>query len=161
MSKDKKQKAKRALLRLTPEEDPEFQIAPMIDVLLVMLVFFMSISSSEILKNVKGIELPVAANALPPGKHPGEAVLNIEWLVATDSGSVRVGERPVNSLPELTATLQDGLANNALMRVLIRADKHAKWEYVRDVMAAVGNAGVANITFSVVDKEAPPAEPSS
>src|SRR5437016_5129629 len=31
------------------EEEPEFQIAPMIDILLVLLVFFMSISSTEVL----------------------------------------------------------------------------------------------------------------
>jgi biopolymer transport protein ExbD len=32
------------------EEDPEFQIAPMIDILLVLLVFFMSISSTQVLQ---------------------------------------------------------------------------------------------------------------
>ena len=35
---------KRASTRLVPEEDPEFQIAPMIDILLVLLVFFISIA---------------------------------------------------------------------------------------------------------------------
>jgi len=38
--------------RSCPEEDPEFQIAPMIDILLVvLLVFFMSISSTEVLQS--------------------------------------------------------------------------------------------------------------
>jgi len=40
MSKPSHAKASRAQTRLAPEEDPEFQIAPMIDILLVLLVFF-------------------------------------------------------------------------------------------------------------------------
>ena len=43
--------------------EPEFQIAPMIDVLLVLLVFFMSITSAEVLKVDQNIVLPVSPNA--------------------------------------------------------------------------------------------------
>ena len=44
------------------EGEPEFQVAPMIDVLLVLLIFFMSITSSQVLKVDKNISLPVAAH---------------------------------------------------------------------------------------------------
>ena len=43
--------------------EPEFQIAPMIDVLLVLLVFFVMITSAEVLKVDKNIKLPVSPNA--------------------------------------------------------------------------------------------------
>ena len=55
--------AKRAALRQIPEEDPEFQIAPMIDILLVLLVFFMSISSTEVLQTNDKVKLPIAKDA--------------------------------------------------------------------------------------------------
>ena len=48
------------------EGEPEFQVAPMIDVLLVLLIFFMSITSSQVLKVDKNISLPVAAPSLIP-----------------------------------------------------------------------------------------------
>ncbi len=51
----------RAGTRLAPEIDPEFQIAPMIDILLVLLVFFMSISSTEVLQKTQDVQLPTAA----------------------------------------------------------------------------------------------------
>jgi biopolymer transport protein ExbD len=37
--------------------EPEFQIAPMIDVLLVLLIFFMSITSAQVLSIDKEIQL--------------------------------------------------------------------------------------------------------
>ena len=46
------------------EGEPEFQVAPMIDVLLVLLIFFMSITSSQVLKVDKNISLPVASNGV-------------------------------------------------------------------------------------------------
>ncbi len=47
----------------TESGEPEFQIAPMIDVLLVLLIFFMSITTAEVLKVDKNIVLPVSPNA--------------------------------------------------------------------------------------------------
>ena len=38
--------------------EPEFQVAPMIDVLLTILVFFMTITSAQVLKVDKSIQLP-------------------------------------------------------------------------------------------------------
>ena len=43
--------------------EPEFQIAPMIDVLLVLLVFFVMITSAEVLKVDKNNRLPVSPSA--------------------------------------------------------------------------------------------------
>ncbi len=43
--------------------EPEFQVAPMIDVLLTILVFFMTITSAQVLKVDKTIQLPIAKDA--------------------------------------------------------------------------------------------------
>jgi biopolymer transport protein ExbD len=42
---------------------------------------------------------------------------------------------------------------NPDLRVVIRADRNAKYQYVRSIMVAMGQAGVPNVTFSAVDKE--------
>src|SRR3712207_5444156 len=59
--------------------EPEFQIAPMIDVLLVMLIFFMTITSAQVLKVDKTIELPVAKDAQKKDKSRAETVVNVRW----------------------------------------------------------------------------------
>ena len=150
-----KQRSKKNLVREMPEEDPDFQIAPMIDVLLVLLVFFMSISSTEVLQSTKGIELPVAAQGNDAAKNKHQIIVNVSWAIGTESGGITVNEKSYQSPSELTPFLQQRLEGDPSLRVLIRADKDTRYEFMRAVMFAVGQTKVSNVTFSVVDKEQP------
>ena len=150
-----KQRAKKNSVREMPEEDPDFQIAPMIDVLLVLLVFFMSISSTEVLQSTKGIELPVAAQGNDAAKNKHQVIVNVSWAIGTESGAVTVDEKTYRSPSELTPFLQQRLQSDPSLRVLIRADKDTRYEFMRAVMFAVGQTAVSNVTFSVVDKDKP------
>ena len=42
---------------------------------------------------------------------------------------------------------------NPNMRILIRADRDVKYEFLKSVMIAAGSSGVGKVTFSVVDKD--------
>ena len=150
-----KQRSKKNLVREMPEEDPDFQIAPMIDVLLVLLVFFMSISSTEVLQSTKGIELPVAAQGNDAAKNKHQVIVNVSWAIGTESGGITVSEKSYQSPSELTPFLQQRLEGDPSLRVLIRADKDTRYEFMRAVMFAIGQTAVSNVTFSVVDKDKP------
>ncbi len=153
-----KQRGKKNAVREMPEEDPDFQIAPMIDVLLVLLVFFMSISSTEVLQSTKNIELPVAASGNDSAKNKGQVIVNISWLTAADAGTITVDEKNYPAPGDLTPMLEQRVTSNPALRVLIRADKLTRYDFMRAVMIAVGQAKISNVTFSVVDKEKPPGE---
>jgi biopolymer transport protein ExbD len=156
----KAQKAK-AATRVLPEEDPEFQIAPMIDILLVLLVFFMSIATDQVLQVNKEVVLPVAKVEQPtktPNEQRSEVFVNVIWTI-DNQGKVEVdGKGDTVGLDNLTDYVNKkretaesaGISN---FRVVIRADKRAKYQYVRGVMAAIGGAKVPNVIFSAVDKE--------
>ena len=153
MSATHKSKAKGAL-RVMPEEDPEFQIAPMIDILLVLLVFFMSISTTEALQQNRNILLPVAKDARDASKkNPGQVIVNITWSAITNSGGIEVDEVKYADPSQIVSRLQKAVAANPVARVLVRADKSVRYDYLRTVLKSVGQAGVSNVTFSVVDKE--------
>jgi biopolymer transport protein ExbD len=157
--KTKAQKA-RAQTRVLPEEDPEFQIAPMIDILLVLLVFFMSIATDQVLQVNKEVVLPVAKVVeakKDSEKNVSEVMVNIIWHL-DNSGKIEVdgrGEMDFGALTEYINKKREAAetANVANFRVVIRADKRAKYQYVRSVMAAIGNAKVPNVIFSAIDKE--------
>ncbi len=145
-------RARKFAVRALPEEDPDFQIAPMIDVLLVLLVFFMSIASTEVLQSTKGIELPVGADAQDKTKSKGQVVINVNWNTAADLGGITIDERPYASPADIVPLLKARLAENPRTRVLLRADKATRYAFTRAIMAAAAGAGVVNVTFSVVDK---------
>ncbi len=151
-----KHRGKKNSVREMPEEDPDFQIAPMIDVLLVLLVFFMSISSTQVLQSTKEIELPVAPDGNDASKSvKSQAIINLAWLTMADAGSITVDEINYPSPADLTNMLVQRANSNPGFRVLIRADKKVRYDYLRAVMVAVAQAKIANVTFSVVDKDAP------
>ena len=150
-----KSRGKKNAVREMPEEDPEFQIAPMIDVLLVLLVFFMSISSTEVLQSNQNITLAVAASANDKATGVnGQVTINVAWS-ALEAGSIEVSGHDYPTPADLTPMLADRYKANDKTRVLIRADKRTQYSFLRGVMLAVGNARIGNVTFSVVDKDTP------
>lgn len=133
--------------------DPEFQIAPMIDILLVLLVFFMSISSTEVLQSNQEVNLPVAKAAKDAKKNPGQVIINVTYSAINNAVGIEVDEINYPDPAMLIAKMKENVRRNPLVRVLIRADKDVRYEFMRRLLEAVGQAGIANVTFSVVDKE--------
>lgn len=156
MSKKSSPAAKRAAMRNAPEEDPEFQIAPMIDILLVLLVFFMSISSTEVLQTNDKVNLPVAKDAKDKegkSKGNGQSIVNVLWNKINNSGSIDVDEKLFETPGDVVPYLSGKINANPEMRVLMRADKDVRFEYMKALLRELAKAGVTNVTFSVVDKE--------
>lgn len=140
-----------------PEADPEFQIAPMIDILLVLLVFFMSITSTEVLQSNDAVDLPVAKEAKEPkkgGPNAGQMIINVLYNPISGASVIEVDERNPTA-NELISSLQAKVGTNPQYRVLIRADKGVRYEFMRSLLENIGKSGVGNVTFSVVDKEDP------
>ena len=141
---------------MIPEEDPEFQIAPMIDILLVLLVFFMTISTSEILQVRQDIVLPVAKDAnikSPDRQKDGQVVINVLWNELNNAGSVEMDTKNYPDPGLIQGPLEVNVRHSPNMRVLIRADRKVRYDYLRNILKITGAAGVQNVTFSVTDKD--------
>ncbi|MFZ4593859.1 MAG: ExbD/TolR family protein [Verrucomicrobiaceae bacterium] len=134
--------------------EPEFQIAPMIDVLLTLLIFFMSITTAEVIKVDKGIELPIAESAKKKDENNSmnEVLLNIRWEVAEQKGLVTYNERKFPNLEELVPILEQKYATNNKARVIIRGDKRLPAVEVQKVMTVIGQSGISDISFSALSK---------
>lgn len=154
MAKSHKVAAKRAEMRQPQEEDPEFQIAPMIDILLVLLVFFMSISSTEVLQTNDSVKLPIAKDAKDVKKDTqGQAIVNVLWSDLNSAGAIEMDNKVYPSPGDIVPDLQAKITANPNMRVLVRADKSVRFDYMKQILRNLGAASVSNVTFSVVDKE--------
>lgn len=145
--------------------EPEFQIAPMLDVLFVLLIFFMSISTSQMLKIDNSITLPVAANGEQPDpKTKAKAVLiNVGWDKTLGAPIVKLDDTLVDITEQgRDATVQNiiGRATNPYtkeidpeIRFLIRADREIPAKYIAQILMLAADAGMDNIAFTGMNKE--------
>ncbi|MDQ6861052.1 MAG: biopolymer transporter ExbD [Verrucomicrobiota bacterium] len=134
----------------------------MIDVLLTILVFFMTITSAQVLKVDKSIQLPIAKDAQKKDNSRAEALVNVRWLPNEKKGSFVFDERVYKLAPELVEPLKVAKATgekkvaagaNLAFRAVIRGDRDVPALYVSQAMNACAEAGITDISFSAVNKE--------
>src|SRR5471032_3428030 len=94
----------------TSDGEPEFQVAPMVDVLLTILVFFMMITSAQVLKVDKTITLPVAPDAQKMESKRAEVVINIRWHADAKKAEFVIDDRVYATAGDLTAPLKNAKA---------------------------------------------------
>ena len=144
------------------EGDPEFQIAPMIDVLLVLLIFFMSITSAQVLKVDKTIELPISEHALKKDSQRAEAIVNVKWDATAKKATFSMDDRPYDNPAELAKALEArrkvAEANTRrdegpVFRCVIRGDREATARSISQAMNAAAEAGISGISFSTVNRD--------
>ena len=142
--------------------EPEFQVAPMIDVLLTILIFFMTITSAQVLKVDKSINLPVAADAQKKDSSRAEGVVNVRWNPGTSKAEFvyddKVYERSSELIPQLKAAKESGeqkitQGQNPNFRIVIRGDRDVPALHISQAMNAAGEAGISDISFSAASKD--------
>lgn len=139
----------------TESGEPEFQIAPMIDVLLTLLIFFMSITSAEVLKIDKDIQLPVAPDAKKKDEKQSmnEAALNIRWQPLQQKSLITFEDKQYPDSEPLIELLRGRKERNTKYRVVIRGDKRMPAIEIQKVMSLVSQAGIDEISFSALNQE--------
>jgi biopolymer transport protein ExbD len=144
-------KRERRKRRAEPQDEPEFQVAPMIDVLLVLTLFFMSITSTELLKKEKNITLPDANHAkkVSADQQHGQITINVTWDRSSNNPGFFIDGRPYPDAPSLQSYLQPR-ASDPRAYALIRADKDVQYSNISDVMAACAAAGLSKVSFAVI-----------
>jgi biopolymer transport protein ExbD len=140
-------------IRQQHAEEIGFQIAPMCDVLLVLLVFFISITATSSLRSDRAIELPVGPDATQKATARSEALINVRWLPEKSDGVVAIESKVISDLPAVTEFLAPRSQSDPNYRVVIRADRKTPAQYVEKVMAACAEAGITDIAFSVLNRE--------
>jgi biopolymer transport protein ExbD len=128
--------------RRRPDE-PEINLIPFIDVLLVVLIFVMLTTTFSRFTELQ-VTLP-AADSEALRERPAEIIV----AVAAD-GRWAVNRKPVDgrSVEVLTRELQAAAAGRADSVVIISADATAAHQSVVNVLDAARRAGLARLTFA-------------
>lgn len=135
-------------------EEPEINIVSLIDVVLLLVVFFM-LSSRFTDEGRLRVHLP-QASAVPTQKPTTEPLV----VTVTQQGTYRVNERElINSSPDtLRAALLKEAGTNRNLRITIRADARATNQSVITAMDVLGRLGFAEVNIATV-KDQPAGKP--
>lgn len=131
--------------------EPEFQIAPMIDVLLVLLIFFMSIATTAVSRYDPSIDLPIAPDANKKDDSEGELVFNIAWRAETQTAVTTFEEQVVNP-EDVVPTLIARKKADDKVRILVRSDARTPVRYISAVIEAGAKAGISDVTFATLSR---------
>jgi biopolymer transport protein ExbD len=140
-------------LRPRRVEDPEINLVSLIDVVLMMVVFFM-LSSSLVDEGRIRIHLPQARD-LPSGKPPTEPLV----VSVTQQGGYLVNSHElINSSPDtLRAALLKEAGSDRTMRVTLRADARTTHQSVITAMDVLGRLGFTEMNIATVRQDVAPA----
>jgi biopolymer transport protein ExbD len=135
-------------------EEPEINVVSLIDVVLLLVVFFM-LSSRFTDEGRVRVHLPTATG-VPPQAAQSEPLV----VTVTQEGSYRVNEKDlINSSPEtLRVALLKVAGTNRAARVTIRADARATHQSVITAMDVLGRLGFEDLNIATV-KEGPAGKP--
>jgi len=130
--------------------DDEINMAPMIDMVFLLLIFFMVASQLASLERVP-VKLPVADESKVP-----EEVLDRQLITvrpADASGEEAEIFMSMNSIDLETFTTQIGdmyIANENL-KVYLRVDKDVKYKHIKEIMNACASVGIVDVIFATFE----------
>ncbi len=136
-------------LRQTRHEEPEINVVSLIDVVLLLVVFFI-LSSKFTDEGRLRVRLP-HASAVPADKVSGEPLV----VSVTQQGGYLVnGHELINSSPEtLRAALLKETGSERGVRVTLRADARASHQSVITAMDVLGRLGFSEVNIATVREQ--------
>ena len=134
-----------------------FQIAPMIDVVFVIMLFFMVMAGAVKVEKELNQKLPGTVETAKSVEFTDEILINI-----AENGEVMLNEEPMDPIGQrqmkrLTASLmrlkQGGDSAKTPVLVTIISEPDAKYSRVVDTLDALALAGITNVTFTLNAEE--------
>jgi biopolymer transport protein ExbD len=134
-----------------PKDDPEINLIPLIDVSLLLVIFFM-LTSTFMQEGRLKIELPQASLA-PTGRQKTDPLV----VSVTQAGTYRVNDRElINNSPDtLRAAIQEVTGADRSKPVTVRADGRATHQSVVTAMDVLGKLGFVRINIATVEDSKP------
>ena len=130
----------------------EMQLAPMIDVVFLLLIFFIVSWNFARFESDQEVEVPDAVTADQRQRKPGEIIINVR-----NSGDIRIGGEtvPQNALERRLSELARKYPDQP---IILRGHKTVSFEHVMKVLDACKKAGIWNVAFAaeMADREAAP-----
>ena len=142
-------------LNAKTEEEAKMDMSPMIDMVFLLLVFFIVVSTPMVVKMDAEVKPSVAYNAKKPEKKHGRIVVNVRsdgtiFPVEVSEGALETED----DITEYVREFKEEYENQGFdARLHLRGDKDSVFKHSRKVIKAAAAAGVDSVIFSAFDFE--------
>jgi biopolymer transport protein ExbD len=121
-------------------------MAPMIDMVFLLLVFFMTVASVAKSQRQVELELPESEESKIPEDASDRGILSVDA-----AGNYYLGDQ-VRDLAEVKTAIRASIRANPELRVQVRADQNTEYEAVRKLLKTAAEAGAYEIIYATYEK---------
>jgi biopolymer transport protein ExbD len=122
-------------------DDIEINMSPMIDLVFLLLIFFLVASQIIKIEKVK-VEIPTAVYADVPEDETGRFMITVD-----PAGNLYVGTGRV-TIDQLKERLQAELEADNKVLIVLRADRNVKYKVNQEIIEACADIGAVNMIFA-------------
>ena len=126
------------------DEDIEIDMSPMIDMVFLLLIFFV-VASAIVDQKVK-VDIPEALYAKVPEDETGRFIISVN-----KEGQLFIGHDVV-TVEELKERLQPELELNPKLRIQIRSDGSVRYKVNEEIMTACAEVGATDLIYSAFEQ---------
>lgn len=125
------------------DEAPTVNLTSMIDIVFLLIIFFMVAAKFTELERELALRVPSVATTVPLTPAPRKRVVNVY-----QDGGVTL-DREIVTLEQLINRLSKSRSQYRDLGVLVRGDAGVRYQRVTDVLAACRQAGIAQLGIAV------------
>ena len=137
------------------EAECEMDMSPMIDMVFLLLIFFIVNATAIIVKTDPEVKPPIAKNGKPQENADGRIVINIhdDGVFTAEDFGLLPDDAAIKKYVRDERKINEGKAVPSKLH--IRGHKQAVFKYARQAIRAAAGEGVNNVVFAVYTKELP------
>ncbi len=124
------------------EIEAGFDMSPMIDMVFLLLIFFMIASRFSVSQNVQ-LEIPTATKAIVPKERHERFTVNVK---ADGSFCIYGRETPV-TIDEVREAFKREKGLDPNLKIYVRADQETDFKFVRQIISAMAEEGLDDSIF--------------
>ena len=140
--------------RTVASDAMKMDMSPMIDMVFLLLIFFIVNATASIVQTDPEVKPPVATNSKRQEDGSGRIVVNIRedgTFTAEDFNVILAGDDDIYDLVKTQKERQLGLGLTPKLH--LRGDKESVFKYCRTAIGAAARAGVDQVVFGVFVRE--------
>ena len=134
-----------------PEPECALDMSPMIDMVFLLLIFFIVNATAIIVKTDPSVRPPIAVNSKRQEDGSGRIVVNVRGdgtFTAEDFNMILAGEDDIYDLVKTQKERNQSLGVTSKLH--LRGDKEAVFRYCRTAVRGAARAGVDQVVFGVL-----------